>query len=98
MKLQYKINELYDKNETLKVAGILLRIMMRTIRALKDKIKHFEPKDLVFYPLNTYEIGRGKKLILLGSDKAKGVMEYIDQKFMDEVSKEGLQVQREEVR
>lgn len=98
MKLKYKINELYDKNDTLKVAGLLLRIMMKTLLSLKDRLAHLEPKDLVFYPLNAYEIGRGKKLFLFGSTKAKGVVEYIDQKFMEAVAKEGLQVQREEVR
>ncbi len=97
MKIQYNISGLYDKKETLNVAGILLKIMMRTFRALKDRLTHLEPTDLVFYPLSTREIGRGKKLLLLSSNKAKGVVEYIDKKFMAEVAKEGLQVQREEM-
>jgi len=96
MKIQYKINNLLDKNDTLKVAGTLLKIMIKTLRASEEHAQqNFKPNDLVFYPMSAFEIGRGKKLILMASNKAKGILEYIDEKFMEEVNKENLQVQRE---
>jgi hypothetical protein len=96
MKIQYIIDKQYDKQDTLKVAGILLKIMLNTLLTLKNRVNHLESTDLLFYPLNTQEIEKKKKLLLISSDKAKGILEYIDKKFMSELAKEELNVLRRE--
>jgi len=96
MKIQYLIGKQYDKQDTLRVAGILLKIILDTLSTLKDRTAHLESTDLLFYPLSVQEIGKTKKLLLIASNKAKGILEYIDKKFMSELAKEELNVLRRE--
>ena len=98
MKIQYKLNSLYDRDETLQVAGIFFKTILKALRVSKSKLKDLKPTDLVFFPLSPYKIGRSKKLLLFGSKKVDGVIKYIDETFIEELTKEGLKVQREEVR
>jgi len=97
MKIIYKINSLYDKDDTLKVAVTLLKIIMKSMFAMRAKFKNLKSTDFVFYPLNPYRIGKGKKLMLISSKKADGLAEYIDEQFMNKLEKENLKVQREEI-
>mgnify|MGYP001561619078 CR=1 FL=1 len=95
MRIQYKIDMTLDQSDTLKVAGALLKVMMRTFKKIKETDHSFGPTDLVFYPLNVAKIAQNKKLILMASKKAEGVLEYLDEKFMKELEKEDLKVIRE---
>jgi|GEM_PF-6584132 len=97
MKIQYQIDPSYNSEETLQVAGILLGILLKTFKALKASGRKFESTDLVFWPLNAFQIGKTKKLLLMSSQKGQVALEYMDEKFLKALEEAQLKVSREVV-
>lgn len=95
MKIQYKINAISNEAESIKIAGTLLKILFKTIKGLKAEGKTFKDTDLAFYPLSLERIARTKKLLMISSKHGQGTLEYLDEKFMEELQKENLSVTKD---
>jgi len=95
-RIQYKIDPTYNKKESLQVASILLITLLKTLRKIKEAGYTYDSTDFIFYPLNPLQIVKNGKLILVGSPKTKGIVDYIDEKFLKDLEKENLKVIREE--
>jgi hypothetical protein len=95
--IQYRIDPTYDKAETLRVAGILLKQLLNTAYTLHARGYEFAKDALVFYPLNALEIAKTKKLLISSNTATEGVLAALDENFMKEIEKKQLRIQREEV-
>lgn len=98
MRITYIIDLTYNEVDTLSIASKLFKIFIKTMVSLKKEIKEkLQENDLIYYPISPTKINKGRKLIVEAKSRAKGILEYIDEKFMKEVEKEQLKIQREVV-
>ncbi len=94
--VMYIIDAKYEKKETMQVAGVLFKILLKTIRALRRNQTKYTNKEFAIFPVNTFQIAKDKKIILAGNGKGVAVLEAIDEAFMNELEKANLKVLRQE--
>jgi len=94
--IQYIIPMTYDKDQTLKVAGIIFSKLLQTVKSLKDRNVEYSPTDFAIYPVNTFKILKLKKIVMSGKDKGINLLDALDEMFLSELEKENLKVQRDQ--
>ena len=94
--IQYIVDMTYDKEQTLRVAGILFSKLLRTVKALKKKGIEYKADEFAIYPVNAFELLKLKKIVMSGKDKGVHLLDALDEMFMAELEKENLKVQRDQ--
>jgi len=93
--IQYIIPADYDRQKTLLVAGVLIKSLVEIIKDV-NKNKEYSPSDFVFYPLNTFQIAKTKKMLISGRGLGLKILNKIDTKFLDTLKGINLKVNRME--
>jgi len=95
--IQYIIDMTYDRTDTLKTAGILFSILLKTMKKIKEKgHTGYTNKEFAMYPVSASSIARTKKLVMVGNGKGLAVLDAIDELFMEEITKQNLKILRSE--
>ena len=94
--VQYIIPMTYDKEQTLKVAGILFSKLLQTVKALKKKGIECKADEFAIYPVNAFKLLKLKKIVMSGKDKGINLLDALDEMFLAELEKENLKVQRDQ--
>jgi roadblock/LC7 domain-containing protein len=95
--IQYIVDMTYNREETLKVAGVLFITLLKVMKKIKSKgHTHYTNKEFAIYPVNANTIARVRKLVMVGQGKGEVILEAIDELFVEEIAKQNLKILRSE--
>ena len=92
--IQYILPGDYDKEKTLKTAGILFTKLMKTIKKINGNIE-FDKEEFIIWPVSGWYVSKYKKIIMVGKDAGIPLMEALDEMYIADLEKAGLRVYRE---